>query len=126
MTQEWKPNPSLESIKEYYFSRLIDSLEKDYDKWQMKHCAGGDGWASTEYNGPEYKNREGQRLQFTFGINYDGAYINGTIGWTIGFWQKSNPFSYKTRRFWRAKKMMKKHLRNIELEKYKEKLMKSL
>lgn len=126
MTQEWKPNPSLKSINEHYFSRLIDSLEKDYDQWQMKYCGGGDGWSWTEYHSPEYTNKEGERLQFTFGLNYDGAYINGTIGWTIGFWQRSNPFSYRTRRFWRAKKTMMRHLKQEELEAYKEKLMKSL
>jgi hypothetical protein len=126
MTQEWKPNLSLESINGHYFSRLIDSLENDYDQWERKHCGGGPGWTWIEYNSPEYKNKEGERLQFTFGLNYDGAYINGRIGWTIGFWQRWNLFSYRTRRFWKAKRTMIKHLKQIELREYKEKLMKSL
>lgn len=120
-----KPEISLESINGHYFSRLIDSLENDYDQWERKHCGGAD-WTWTEYYSPEYKNKEGQRLQFTFGLNYDGAYINGTIGWTIGFWQRWNLFSYRTRRFWRAYRRMKKHLIYMEIEEYKERLMKSL
>ena len=121
-----KPEISLKSINEHYFSRLIDSLENDYDQWEHKHCGGGDGWSWIEYNSPEYKNKEGEMLQFTFGLNYNGAYINGSIGWTIGFWQQWNPFSYRTRRFWRAYRTMEKYLKHLELEEYKEKLMKSL
>lgn len=126
ISQEWKPEVSLEQVNEFYFSRLIDSLERDYDQWEMKHCGGGPGWTWTEWHGPEYKNEAGERLQFAFTLNYNGAYINGRIGWTVSPLQYYNIFSYRTRRFRKAMKRMKKHLKYVELKQRTEKLIKSL
>lgn len=120
-----KPEITLKEVKEFYFSRLIDSLENDYKEWERTRRSGFD-YSFYTHDSPEYKNKEGERLQFIFSFNCDGAYINGRIGWTIGFWQRWNLFSYRTRRFWKAKRTMIKHLKQLELKEYKEKLMKSL
>lgn len=38
-------------IDSYYISRMIDSLEKDYDEWKITHCE-GPGMSWTDFNGP--------------------------------------------------------------------------
>jgi hypothetical protein len=126
MNQNFKPEVDEKTINGFYFSRLIDSLEKDYDQWNIKYCGGGPGDSWTEWHGPEYTNKAGEILQFAFTLNYSGAYINGRIGWTIGFLQAYNIFSYQTRRFRRAIKRMKRHLRTIERQERVNKLMRSL
>jgi len=114
------------TVHSFYVSRLIDSLENDYKKWEIKYCGGGPGWAWTEYYSPEYVNSNGVKLQFAETLNYTGAYIDGAIGWTIGFADWWNPFSYRTRRLRRAFNKMKSYLRTIEREKRTQKLIKSL
>ena len=114
-----------EQINNYYVSRMIDSLEKDYDKWEMKHCSGAD-WSWTEYHGPEYKNEEGRRIRFAFTLNYNGAYVDGRMRWSIPFMVRFNPFSYQGRRLKKAAKRMKSHLRGKEKKEQLEKLMNSL
>ncbi len=92
------------TIDNLYFSRFIDSLEQDINKWEMRKCNGYDSsW--TEYHGPEYKNESGEKLQFCFTNNDPGAYINGILMWKISFF---NPFSRRGRRFEEARlKMIK-------------------
>jgi hypothetical protein len=105
---------------------MIDSLEKDYDQWKIKYCGGGPGDSWTEWHSPDYINKNGEKIQFAFTLNYNGAYINGRIRWTVGFLQNYNIFSHMTRRYKRALKRMKKHLRTIEKQERIERLMKSL
>ena len=112
-------------IDNYYVSRMIDSLEKDYDKWEMKYCEGFD-WGWTEYHGPEYKNEAGNSIKFAFTLNSDGAYVDGRMGWSIPFMVRFNPFSYQGRRLKKAAKRMKSHLRGKEKKEHLEKLMNSL
>lgn len=120
-----KLNPSLKTINEFYFSRLIDSLEKDYEKWEMHHFAGaGFNWA--EYHSPAYANDEGITIKFTLDENVDGAYINDKLKWHLSFLNKYNIFSSKTIRFWKAYRKMKNNLVEKEINKIKEELLKSL
>ena len=111
------------TIDNFYFSRFIDSLEQDKDKWIMKECAGGDiSW--TEYHGPEYKNEAGERLQFSFSLNYTGAYVNGIIMWKIPY--VLNPFSHRCRRFMTAKRKMIEACKTRAIQEYNNILMNAL
>jgi hypothetical protein len=120
-----KLNPSLKTINEFYFSRLIDSLEKDYEKWEMHHFAGA-GFSWTDYYSPAYENDEGIIIKFTLDGIVDGAYINGTLKWHLSIFRKYNVFSIKTIRFWKAYRKMKNHLVEKEVTKIKEELINSL
>ena len=51
------------TINNFYFSRFIDSLENDTEKWEANHH-GTYGGTWTEYIGPEYTNQEGERIRF--------------------------------------------------------------
>ena len=124
--ETWHPDLEDETIHGFYISRMIDSLENDYDKWERRHCGGGPGWTWTEYHGPVYTNNRGVKLQFAETLNYTGAYIDGSIGWTIGFLDWWNIFSYRTRRLRRAFRKMRSHLISLEKQERKEKLMNSL
>lgn len=105
---------------------MIDSLENDYDRWEMKHCGGGPGWYWTEYYGPIYTNESGIKIQFAETLNYTGAFVDGQIMWTVGFLDWYNIFSYRTRRLRRAFRRMKKHLIFMERTERIEKLRDSL
>ncbi len=95
------------TINNFYFSRFIDSLENDTEKWEANHHGTYSGtWI--EYIGPEYTNQEGERIRFAETLNYLGAYVNGRILWVVPFWTRFNIFSYQTRRFWSAFRKMKK------------------
>lgn len=120
-----KLKPSLKTINEFYFSRLIDSLEKDYEKWEMHHFR-GPNFSWTDYNSPTYTNDEGITIKFTLDGTVDGAYINDTLKWYLSIFRKYNIFSGKTIRFWKAYRKMKNHLVDKEVNKIKEELMKSL
>jgi len=112
-------------INNYYISRMIDSLEKDFTKWEMKYFEGSD-WGWTEYHGPEYKNEAGNRIKFAFTLNLDGAYVNGRMRWGIPLMLRFNPFSYQGRRLKKATKRMISHVREKEKKEHLEKLMNSL
>lgn len=120
-----KLNPSLKTINEFYFSRLIDSLEKDYEKWEMRSLA-GPNFSLIDYYSPAYENDEGIIIKFTLDGTVDGAYINSTLKWHLSIFRKYNIFSRKTIRFWKAYRKMKNHLVDKEVNKIKEELMKSL
>lgn len=120
-----KLNPSIKIVNEVYFSRLIDSLEKDYEKWEMHHfAAAGSSW--NEYHSPKYKNDEGITIQFTLDGTVDGAYIDGTLKWYLSIFRKYNVFSIKTIRFWKAYRKMKHYLADMQLNKLKKELINSL
>ena len=113
------------TINKFYFSRFIDSLENDTEKWTMSHHgAYGNHWL--EYHGPEYKNQEGERIAFVQTLNYLGCSVNGRILWHVPFWYQTNIFSYQTRRFWKAWRKMKKMCHLREAKELNDKLMKSL
>lgn len=120
-----KLNPSLKTVNEFYFSRLIDSLENDYDKWCI-NFSGPPSYSWDEYNSPIYTNDEGITIQFRLNGTVDGAHINEEIKWHLSFLKKYNIFSSKTIRFWKAYRKMKSHLTEKELNKLKQELMKSL
>jgi hypothetical protein len=113
-------------INNYYISRMIDSLEKDYTKWEMKYYEGGADLSWTEYHGPEYKNEAGNRIKFAFTLNADGAYVDGRMRWCIPPMLRFNPFSYQGRRLKKATKRMISHVRGKEKKEHLEKLMNSL
>lgn len=113
------------TINRFYFSRFIDSLEKDAEKWNMSHHgAYGNSWQ--EYHGPEYINAEGQRIAFAQTLNYLGCYVNGRILWQVPFWYQANIFSHQTRRFWKAWRKMKRLCHLKDTQELNDKLMKSL
>jgi hypothetical protein len=112
-------------IDNLYFDKLINSLEKDYKNW--KHTRhGGAGWSWSEWFSPIYENENGQTITFGFTLNYNGAYINGRLGWVVSFLQAYNIFSPTTYKFWWLIRRMKKHLLQIERENHLEKLKNSL
>jgi hypothetical protein len=113
-------------INNFYFSRFIDSLEQDYEQWTMMYCGGGDGWTWTEYHGPTYTNDNGEKLQFAFTLNSTGAYVNGTMSWSLGFADRFNIFSERTRRFKKATVKMKSYLNKKQNTEYNKKLMDAL
>lgn len=97
------------TVDKFYFSRMIDSLEKDFKEWEMRyHSSYAGGY--TEYVSPEYKNEGGKRIQFVLGDIHDGAYVDGYFSWNIGF-GKYNLFSYQTIRFWSAYLRMKSFIK---------------
>jgi hypothetical protein len=111
------------TINTFYFSRFIDSLENDIDKWEMTYLGGCDGSSWNEYHGPEYINKKNERIKFALTLNNSGAYINGYMSWTIPF---LNPFKFTHRRFVKAVKKMKKRCKiKAELE-HNNKLMNAL
>lgn len=113
------------TINNFYFSRFIDSLENDLEKWESRHC-GSYGGTWTEYHGPQYQNKEGKSLMFAETMNYLGAYVNGKILWVVPFWMRFNIFSYQTRRFWSAFRKMKRSCRQKDLKNLNEDLLKAL
>jgi hypothetical protein len=118
-------NPDLKMVNGFYFSRLIDSLEKDYKEWRREGHSSYIG-SYYEYKSPEYKNSESKRIQFTIGDVTDGAYVDGYLRWDLGFFQKYNLFSYRTRRFWVSYWRMRYYVKQKIESKYTEELMKSL
>ena len=111
------------TIDNFYFSRFIDSLELDVDKWVMIGMGGCDGSSWNEFHGPEYKNEQNERIQFAFTLNDTGAYVNGYMSWNIPF---LNPFSSTCRRFIKSSRKMKKiTFKKAEAE-YNQKLLKAL
>ena len=109
-------------IRNFYKSRFVDSLEKDFDKWEMRRCCASTGDSWIEWHGPEYKNKRGERIQFAITLNYTGAYVNGTIQYTIGAWE----WFFKSRRLRKAFKNMKSHVRAKMKTQFNERLMKAL
>lgn len=100
------------TVDGFYFSRMIDSLEKDFEKWEMRYHSSYIG-GYTEYVSPEYKNGGGKKIQFVLGEIHDGAYVDGYFSWGIGF-RKYNLFSYQTRRFWVAYLRMKSTIKGVK------------
>lgn len=105
------------TIRLFYKSRFIDSLENDYDQWKMQYS----GESGVEYNGPEYTNKEGERIQFFNGPLGTGAYINRQVGYVIGTWEWIN-----SRRLRKAYKNMKKHVQAKSQKETNEKMIKAL
>lgn len=118
-------NPDLKTVNGFYFSRLIDSLENDYKEWKQEGHSSYIG-SYYEYKSPEYTNTESKRIQFTIGDITYGAYVDGHLRWELGFLQKYNIFSYRTRRFWMAYLKMRSYVKQKIESKYAEELMKSL
>lgn len=118
-------NPSLKEVNEFYFSRLIDSLEKDYKEWNFE-CHSSYVGSYYKYKSPEYKNTTKKKIQFIVGDIAYGAYVDGYLKWDLGFFQKYNLFSYRTRRFWVAYWKMRSYVKQKIESKFAEELMKSL
>lgn len=114
-----------DTVDGWYVSRLIDSLENDYERWEMKHCAGYDqSW--TEYHSPEYKNGNGKRLRFADTLNWFGAYVDGTWSWDIPLKYRWNIFDSRMWRLRKAFREMKKYHIEKEKRKHLNKLVDSL
>lgn len=113
--------PDRKTIRGFYKSRFIDSLENDYDQWEVKYCGASSGDSWIEYHGPEYTNKEGERIQFFSGLSYTGAYINGCVGYAIPFWE----WIFQTR-LKRAYRKMKKHAHKKRAMEINKELMKAL
>ncbi len=111
-------------VRSFYKSRFIDSLEKDYDKWDSKYCGASNGDSWVEWHGPEYTNDDGERIQFFFGLNYTGAYINGRVGYTINTLEWL--FETNSRRLRKATRRMKNHVRAKDRKKVNDKMIKAL
>ena len=113
-------------IDNFYMSRFIDSLEKDFDQWEMKPCGASTGETWSEWYGPVYENQTGEKIQFAETLVITGAYINGVTGWSVPFWTYHNPFSYQGRRLKKAFKNMKKHIRQKRRSEMNDELLKAL
>ena len=117
------------AIDKIYLQRFLESMENDYEKWTMTHCAGAD-WSWTEYYSPDYHSPDAEkggsnRVRFGFSLNHVGAALNGVWNWEIPF-SVLNPF---TRTFWRFRKAqnkMRSFLKNKEKLEHLEKLEKAL
>ena len=88
-------------INDIYIEKFIDSMENDFEKWQMNIYSGMDG-SFFEYHSPDYHNEAGTRLSFGFGSCSTGAWIDGNLSWRLPF---MNPF---TKRYWRFKRAERK------------------
>jgi hypothetical protein len=105
-------------VDKLYINKFIQSMENDYERWEMNHCAAVD-WSWTEYHSPNYENEEG-RVSFGFSLNHIGAWIDGYFQWSKPI---LNPFSKTFWRFRKAVRKMKAHLRAKEKQEYLQKLM---
>ena len=110
------------TVDKFYFSRMIDSLEKDLEEWEMRSHSSFIG-CYTEYVSPEYKNEKGKRIQFVLGDIHYGAYVNGYFSWVMKPLIIYNLFSFRTRRFWSAYLNMKSTMKEKERKKKAEFLM---
>jgi len=115
-------------IDSLYLQRFIESMEKDYEKWEMKHCAGA-GWSWTEYHSPAYhspdtENGGSNLIRFGFTLNIIGAALNGVWNWEIPF-AVLNPFTITFWRFRKAKKKMMSYLKNKANQEHLQKLAKA-
>lgn len=117
------------TIDNFYVSRLIDSLEKDYEKWKVIGYDYTDSYCNiyhvNEYQGVEYKNKKGETLKFTLSHDFS-AIVNGVVSWSIPFLSMYNIFSYRTRRLLRASNKMKKYTKNKQKEEQIKKLLNAL
>jgi hypothetical protein len=100
-----------------YVSRFIESMETDYMKWKMDHCAGA-GMSWTEFHSPEYENENG-KVSFGWSLNHDGAWVNGCFSWPTPF---LNPLLKTFWRFRKARKFLKNYLEEKEVKEYREKM----
>lgn len=109
------------TIDKIYLQRFMESMENDYEKWTITHCAGA-GLSWTEYSSPDYhspdtENGGSNRISFGFSLNHTGAAINGIWSWEIPF-SVINPF---TKTFWsfrKARIKMQRFLREKEKNEY--------
>ena len=107
------------AIDNFYFSRFIDSLEQDYEKWSKDF----------NYNSPSYLNENGKTIRFWIGGYSDTAHCSiqfGKINWKVPFKYRYNIFSHRTRRFNNAVKIMKKYIKEENDKRYLNNLMESL
>lgn len=111
-------------VRGFYKSRFIDSLEKDFDRWEFRYCEASNGESWIEWYGPEYINDNGERIKFFSGLNYTGAYINGRVGYTIGIFEWI--FGSNSRRLRKAFRRMSGHVRAKRSKNDAEKMMKAL
>ena len=113
-------------LDNFYLSRFIDSLEKDFDQWESKGCGASTGETWTEWYGPTYENQMSVKIQFAETLVITGAYINGRTGWSVPFWTYYNPFSYQGKRLRKALKKMKSHVREKKRRERNEELLSAL
>jgi hypothetical protein len=113
-------------INELYMDRFIISLEEDIDLWKRKDVGASTGETWSEWDGPSYTNEVGETITFGQNLLYTGCWINGRIGWTVGFWRFINPFSKKSRRLRKALRNMKYHVNQKRKREHLKTLKKSL
>jgi hypothetical protein len=116
-------------IDKIYLQRFMESMENDYEKWTMTHCAGAD-WSWTEYHSADYHSPDTEkggnnRVRFGFSLNHVGAALNGVWNWEIPF-SVLNPFSRNFWRFRKARNKMTSFLENREKLEHLQKLEKAL
>lgn len=109
-------------INDMYIEKFIDSMENDFEKWQMRIYSGMDG-SFYEYHSPDYNNAAGTRISFGFGSCATGAWIDGHLSWRIPF---LNPFKKRCWRFKRAEQKVKSFLINKDRQEYLIKLKQSI
>jgi hypothetical protein len=108
-----------------YAESMIVSMETDYDNWTMESC-GAAGYSWLEFRSPEYKSPAGLRKMYAFTLNYNGAYIDGRIQWTVPMSIWLNPFNPLFWRYWIAKKKLVRFLKVESTKKHLEYLSKHM
>jgi hypothetical protein len=114
-------NMNTQQINDTYTKSMISSMETDYLNWTMTTC-GGAGYTWLEFHSPEYRTPVGARKSYAFTLNYDGAYINGRIMWTVPAIIKVNPLNPLFWRFWIAKQKLVKFLKQKAAQEHLEHL----
>lgn len=116
---------NMRTRKEFYEKHLtklfIESIQKDFDKWERTYISTYDGGGYYRYLSPRYDN-----VRFGFDdcfLSYEGVWIDGVFDWQIPNSVLLNPFnSY----FWEYRNV-KKFLKNYSSNKFlKEKIEKYL
>jgi hypothetical protein len=97
-------------INRVYIEAMLVSMETDYSNWTMNSC-GAAGYSWLEFHSPEYRTPVGARKSYAFTLNYDGAYVDGRIAWTVPAIVKINPVNPLFWRFWFAKRKLVKFLK---------------
>lgn len=100
------------TIKNLYIDKFIKSMEEDYDCWVIAR--------GVVYESNHYKNIQ-------FGLSpLPIVWVDGCPEYIIPSYFEYNIFSHKSRRFYKAKRKLIKHLENKESQSYLNNLMKSL
>ncbi len=103
-------NMNTQQINNTYIKAMITSMETDYLNWTMTTC-GAAGYNWLEFHSPKYRTSVGASKSYEFTLNYDGAYVDGRIAWTVPAIIKVNPFNPLFWRFWSAKRALVKFLK---------------